>query len=97
MDEISRLVIIDGFARMADLKKQDLGNILVYGSGDLVQTLVKHDLVDEYDLMVFPIVLGSGLRLFRDDATIPKLRLVDSKTYKTGVVLLTYQPGKDGK
>lgn len=58
---------------------------------------MKHDLVDEYRLMVFPIVLGSGKRIFQDASDIKSLKLVDSKTFRSGVVVLTYEPaGKDG-
>jgi dihydrofolate reductase len=64
----------------------------VHGSGDLIQTLLRHNLVDEYRLWVFPVVIGSGKRLF-SDGTIPAgLKLVDSKVSSTGVVIGTYQP-----
>lgn len=77
---------------VAKLKEQPGRNIAVLGSGDLVQTLIKNDLVDEYSLMVFPIVLGTGKRLFRDTGQTRSLRLVDSKTTSTGGLMLTYQP-----
>jgi dihydrofolate reductase len=77
---------------VAKLKQQPGGNIAVLGSGQLVQTLIAHDLVDEYFLAVFPIVLGSGKRLFREADEPGKLSLVDSKTTSTGGVLLTYRP-----
>jgi dihydrofolate reductase len=67
-------------------------NIAVLGSGDLVRTLIRHDLVDEYFLVVFPIVLGSGKRLFREAGQARRLRLVDSKATSTGGVILTYRP-----
>src|SRR5215207_1879274 len=73
------------------LKQESGKDILVYGSGDLVNTLMKHNLVDEYRLMVFPIVVGSGKRLFEGEINTTVLELVDSKTLSTGVVL-TYQP-----
>jgi dihydrofolate reductase len=76
----------------AKLKQEPGGNIAVLGSGQLVQTLIAHDLVDEYFLGVFPIVLGGGKRLFRDTDVPKKLSLVDSKTTSTGGVLLTYRP-----
>jgi dihydrofolate reductase len=66
--------------------------VQVIGSGDLAQTLIQHDLVDEYQLMVNPIVLGSGKRLFKEGSAASPLRLVDSKTTSTGVLILTYQP-----
>lgn len=64
------------------------------GSGDLVQTLMAHDLVDEYSLMVFLIVLGSGDRLFRDAEQVRRLNLVDSRATGTGGLMLTYQPAR---
>jgi dihydrofolate reductase len=73
------------------LKEQPGKNVAVLGSGELVQTLMEHDLVDEYFLAVFPIVLGSGKRLFRDADRVRKLSLVDSKSTTTGGVLLTYR------
>jgi dihydrofolate reductase len=79
-------------AAVAELKQQAGKNIAVLGSGELVQTLIEHDLVDEYLLMVHPIVLGSGKRLFRDSDQTRSLRLVDSKATSTGVLMLTYQP-----
>ena len=77
---------------VAGLKAQDGGNIAVLGSGELVQTLVAHDLVDEYYLVVFPIVLGGGKRLFRDADAVRKLTLADSVTTGTGGLILTYHP-----
>jgi dihydrofolate reductase len=76
------------------LKEQPGKNIAVLGSGNLVQSLMEHDLVDEYSLAVFPIVLGSGKRLFADDHQVKRLRLVDSKTTGTGGLLLTYHPDR---
>jgi hypothetical protein len=65
----------------------------IFGSsGELVQTLIRHDLVDAYRLMIHPLVLGTGKRLFRDDSVATKLRLVDSKPTTTGVLILTYEP-----
>jgi dihydrofolate reductase len=74
------------------LKQQPGKDILVYGSGDLVNTLMKHNLVDEYRLMVFPIVVGSGKRLFEGEIDTTVLELVDTQTFSSGVVVLTYQP-----
>ena len=62
------------------------------GSGQLVQTLIEHDLVDEFALIVNPIVLGSGKRLFREGLSRRNLRLVDSTVTSTGVVITTYAP-----
>jgi dihydrofolate reductase len=78
--------------QVATLKEQPGKNIAVLGSGDLVQTLIKHDLVDEYFLAVFPIVLGSGKRLFRGAEQVRRLSLIDSKATSTGGVILTYRP-----
>ena len=73
------------------LKEQDGPEIQVHGSGQLIQTLLQHDLVDRYRLWIFPVLLGSGKRLF-GDGTIPAgLRVVDSKTATTGVIMATYE------
>ena len=69
-------------------------HLLVIGSGELVQTLIRHGLVDEYRLMVHPIVLGKGKRLFRDLNAASRLRLVASKPTSTGVLLLTFVPAE---
>ena len=74
------------------LKEEPGGDIAVLGSGQLVQTLMANDLVDEYSLTVTPIVLGSGKRLFRDPDEPLRLTLVDSKPTTTGCLLLTYRP-----
>jgi len=74
------------------LKQQPGEDIVVHGSADLVQSLMQHDLIDEYHLMVLPIVLGSGKRLFSNAADAKTLRLVEAKPFKTGAVVLTYQP-----
>jgi dihydrofolate reductase len=76
---------------VAKLKQQTHGNILVAGSATLVQTLVEHDLVDELRLMVFPIVLGSGKRLFGETSDKKPLQLVDSKVVGDGVAILVYR------
>jgi len=88
----SRLIEGDVAEEVGKLKEQPGKNIAVLGSGELVQTLIKHDLIDEYFLAVFPIVLGSGKRLFREAAQVKRLSLVDSKATSTGGVLLTYRP-----
>jgi dihydrofolate reductase len=77
---------------VSKLKQELDGDILVNGSAQLVHTLMEHDLIDEYRLMVFPIVLGSGKRLFRDASDTIPLRLVDTKTVGSGIIILTYQP-----
>jgi len=74
------------------LKEQPGGEILVPGSADLVNELMRHDLVDEYRLLVYPLVLGSGKHLFRDEIATHHLRLVSSRTFGSGIVLLVYEP-----
>jgi len=76
---------------VAELKEGEGGNIVVLGSGGLVQTLYENDLVDEYALMIHPIVLGSGKKLFREVPRKP-LKLADSVTTSTGVLMATYVP-----
>jgi dihydrofolate reductase len=88
----STLIKGDVAEEVANLKQQRGKNIAVLGSGELVQTLINNDLVDEYFLTVYPLVLGRGKRLFRDAEEIARLLLVDSKTTSTGGVVLTYQP-----
>ena len=74
------------------LKQQPGKDILVFGSGDLVNTLMHHDLINEYRLMVFPVVVGSGKRLFGDGLETKILRLIETKTFGSGVVVLYYRP-----
>lgn len=74
---------------VSELKKALGGDILVAGSRTLVNTLKQHDLIDEYRLMVFPIVLGSGMRLFDEIADATTLELVDTHPFGNGVVILT--------
>jgi dihydrofolate reductase len=85
----------DAASQIARLKEQLARDILIAGSAKLVQFLADHDLVDEYRLMVFPVVLGTGKRLFADLAAPSTLRLVDSKPVgPDGVIILTYQPAR---
>jgi dihydrofolate reductase len=79
-DEVSRL------------KQDQDGDIVVHGSARLVQTLLEHDLVDELRLMVFPVVLGSGRRLFGDTSAKKSLQLAESRTVGDGVAILIYRP-----
>jgi dihydrofolate reductase len=74
------------------LKQDDDGDLHVIGSTQLVQTLIEHDLVDEFRLMIDPLVLGGGKRLFPDDGALRPLRLVDSQATTTGAILATYAP-----
>jgi dihydrofolate reductase len=79
---------------VAELKEQPGKDFLVMGSGELVQTLMQHNLIDEYVLLIHPLILGSGRRLFREGSVYSALRLVDSKTTPTGVVIATYEPAE---
>jgi dihydrofolate reductase len=79
---------------VSGLKEQPGKDILIFGSADLVNTLMQHDLIDEFRLMVFPVVVGSGKRLFREGIDTKGLRLVDSTTFGAGVVVLTYRPAE---
>jgi dihydrofolate reductase len=83
--------IAQELSRLKQLPGQD---IFIYGSSGLVQSLAQLNLIDEYRLMVFPIVLGGGKRLFKDGLDTKVLRLVETKPFKTGVVVLTYQPDR---
>jgi dihydrofolate reductase len=80
---------------VADLKEQDR-DLVVLGSGELLQSLIPRGLVDEYLLLIHPLVLGSGRRLFTEDAGFTELRLVDTVTTTTGVVIATYRTATDG-
>ena len=82
---------------VAKLRQEQDGEIVVHGSPQLVQALIEHDLVDEFRLMVFPVVLGSGKRLFGETTDKKPLRLVDSKVVGDGVAILIYEPGKEAK
>jgi dihydrofolate reductase len=82
---------------VARLRDEIEGEIVVHGSATLVQTLLDNDLVDELRLMVFPVVLGSGKRLFADADDKKSLRLTDSMTVGDGVAILVYQRAADGE
>jgi dihydrofolate reductase len=77
------------------LKRDQDGDIVVHGSARLVQTLIEHDLVDELRLMVYPVVLGSGKRLFGETSDQKRLRLVESKVVGDGVSILIYRPADE--
>jgi dihydrofolate reductase len=77
-------------AEVARLKQQDGPDLLIQGSSELVQTLLKHDLIDEIRLLIFPLVLGPGKRFFGGGAVPAGLRLVESKASSTGVIMATY-------
>jgi dihydrofolate reductase len=80
---------------VAKLRGEHEGDIVVHGSVRLVQALIEHDLVDELRLMVFPLVLGTGKRLFGETSDKKPLRLVDSKVVGDGVAILVYQRAGD--
>ncbi len=88
----STLLTGDIARAVADLKSQAGKDIVVHGSGGLAQTLMQHNLIDEYRLMIFPIVVGGGKRLFRDGGPPATLKLTDTKTFSTGVAVQTYAP-----
>ena len=84
-------VIRDVASEVAALKEQPGGELQVHGSGNLIRTLLEHELVDVYNLLVFPVVLGAGKRLFPDGVTPARLRLRQSRATEKGVVILSYE------
>ena len=79
---------------VARIRAQNVKDVVVLGSGLLVQTLMRHNLVDQFVLLICPLILGSGHRLFADGLSRAALRLVDAKTTTTGVVIATYEPAQ---
>jgi dihydrofolate reductase len=77
---------------VAALKQEDGGHLHVIGSTELVRTLIEHDLVDEFRLMLDPVVLGGGKSIFRDDGLLRPLRLIDGQVTSSGAILATYTP-----
>ena len=88
----SQLIEGDVAEGVAALKQQDGRELQVHGSGDLIQTLLEHNLVDEFRLLVFPVVVGSGKRLFADGTVAAGLKLIDSRVSPSGVVMGKYEP-----
>src|SRR5947209_19321657 len=88
----STLLKGDAAEAVARLKGELDKDLVIMGSGELVQSLMRANLIDEYVLLIHPLVLGSGRRLFPDGGASATLRLVDAKTTKIGVVIATYQP-----
>jgi len=90
----SNSVLIEGDVPegIAALKQQEGPELQVHGSANLIQTLLRHNLIDEYRLWTFPLVVGPGKRLFSDGTVPAGLKLVDSKVFTTGVVMGTYEP-----
>jgi dihydrofolate reductase len=94
--ENSELIKDDVVGTIKKIKEGPGKNLTVLGSGELLQTLIEHDLVDSYRLLLCPVVLGSGKRLFKDGAAKTPLRLIDSTTTKTGAIILSYEPETKG-
>jgi dihydrofolate reductase len=89
----STLLSGDVPSRVAELKRRDGGNLVIMGSGRLIGSLLPHGLIDEFLLMIHPLVLGSGRRLFEHGSQRIELRLADSRAAATGVIIATYVPG----
>ena len=87
----STLLAGDAAAAVAGLKQQLDQDLLIMGSGELIRSLMRHNLIDKYILMIHPLVLGAGRRLFAEGSTPTTLQLVDAKTTGSGVVIATYQ------
>jgi len=87
-------VLLEGDAAdaISRLKQEDGPELQVHGSGNLLQTLIRHGLVDEFQLLIFPVVVGPGKRLFGDGTVPAALKLVDSKVSPSGVVIGRYEP-----
>ena len=86
----------DAVSQMRELKDRGTGNLLVEGSARLVQTLIEHDLVDEYRMMIFPIILGAGKRMFPALVPAPsRLAVTSSQTVGSGVAILTCSPANE--
>lgn len=92
--EWSNSVLIEGDAAegIAKLKQEDGPELQVHGSGNLIQTLMRHNLVDRYRLWIFPVLVGTGKRLFADGTIPSALKLVDNQVSTTGVMIGTYEP-----
>jgi dihydrofolate reductase len=88
----STLLKGDAAQTVATLKEHQSKDLVVLGSGELAQSLIRQNLVDEYMLLIHPLLLGSGRRLFSDSGSFAALQLVDTKTTTTGVLIATYQP-----
>jgi dihydrofolate reductase len=87
----ANLIQGDVAQEVAKLKEESGGTILQYGSGELTRTLLQHGLIDEFRVMVYPVAVGAGLRIFESIGQTP-MKLLETKTFNTGVVILHYQP-----
>jgi len=90
----STLLRGDVASAVEQLKREPGADLTVMGSGDLIQTLMRHELIDEYLLLIHPVVLGTGRRLFADGGPPATLRLDESKGTETGVLISTYTPAR---
>lgn len=90
----STLLCGDVPAAVAELKRKPGGDLVIMGSSVLIHSLVPHGLIDEYLLMIHPLILGCGLRLFPNTGSFAKLRLIESTPTTTGVIIARYQPVK---
>ncbi len=82
---------------VASLKDQLEKDLVILGSGVLIQTLMEYNLIDRYILLIHPLILGTGTRLFRDGLSLSRLQLVSSRPTSTGVLIATYQPQERGE
>jgi len=96
--EWNNTTVVDGdvVEAVTKLKEQYERDIVVHGSPRLVQTLIEHDLVDELRLLVYPVIVGAGKRLFGETADKTNLRLVETRTFGDGIHLLVYRPANRG-
>lgn len=88
----STLIHGDVPAAVALIKREQEGDLLIMGSAQLIHSLLPHNLIDEFRLLIYPVLVGGGVRLFPDDGGLHRLQLVDSKTTSKGVILATYRP-----
>lgn len=88
--------LLDGDAAeaVARLRQEPGDGLVILGSGELIQSLMRHDLIDEYVLQIHPLILGTGRHLFADGGALAALKLVETKTTTTGVVIATYRPAQ---
>lgn len=93
----SRSLGRDVVAALTELKASEGPDLLIQGSSDLIQTLLQHNLIDEYTILTFPLVLGGGKKLFGTGALPVAMTLVRSQSFPSGVVMSTYQPAGDVK
>jgi dihydrofolate reductase len=88
----STLLEGDAAASVANLRDTPGKDVVILGSGELIRSLMQHSLIDEYRLLIHPLVLGSGRKLFVDGGALVRFRLVDSQATTTGVIIATYRP-----